>query len=154
MTAPTRAALNACLTCTKKSCRLHKKAPYRSQLMHTVAFPPSSTASAVPLWRLFNLHTYKGPGVIRWPSFFTCNIFPIKLTFLGKQTLFASECVIICVLAVERSTHSIAVPLWRSLTFKLVGRGEILRPSFFPLPEGLRKIWGQSLNIDNGRYKY
>jgi hypothetical protein len=37
--------------------------------MHTVAFPPSSTALAVPLWRLNNLHTYKGPWFSGGPLF-------------------------------------------------------------------------------------
>jgi ABC-type polysaccharide/polyol phosphate export permease len=48
---------------------VHKKTPNSSQLMHTVAFPPSSTASAVPLWR-FLTFTLKGPWIYPAALFF------------------------------------------------------------------------------------
>ncbi|NTJ42922.1 hypothetical protein G6L28_09985 [Agrobacterium larrymoorei] len=38
--------------------------------------------SCSPL-EVFNLHTYKGPGAIWWPSFFTRNNFPLDAALFG-----------------------------------------------------------------------
>ena len=111
--------------------------------MHMVAFPPSSTALAVPLWR-FLTFTLIRALVFQRPSFFALARREMphrkkivrRIAGMHKKALKPAQGSTISISAdascgFSPSTTALAVPLWRFLTFTIT-RALVFRwPSFF-----------------------
>ncbi|MDS7597613.1 hypothetical protein [Agrobacterium tumefaciens] len=119
--------------CTERMPDLHKKelmAAQKSTISHSAdahgGFPPSSTASAVPLWRFLTFTLKRALDLSGGPLFLPAIIFRNSPEYREIQPCFATAAIpYVSQLPRLTFTRWAAVPLWRFLTFKLSGRGEI-----------------------------
>jgi hypothetical protein len=122
--------------------------------MHMVAFPPSSTALAVPLWRFLTFTPYKGPG---FPAaLFFCRVsgpddasqqkFVRRIADMHKKALKPAQGSTISLMAdafrgFSPSATALAVPLWRFLTFTPYKGPGFPAALFFCLKFAHRQKW-------------